>query len=590
MGDAFLGVESSLSGKRWELRPGDERIALALSQRLSLPEIVGRILASRDIGLDDAQSFLEPKLRDLLPDPFHLLDMEVATARIVKAITEGELIAIFGDYDVDGATSSALLYRMITAVGGRATTYIPDRIKEGYGPNEAAMVVLKEQGAAVVVTVDCGTTSYQAIEKAQEVGLDVVVVDHHVAESSLPEALAVINPNRLDETSPHGRLAAVGVTFLLSVALNRMLRDLGWYKSRQEPDLMAWLDIVALGTVCDVVPLIGVNRALVVQGLKVMAQRRNSGISALVDVAGVNELPSAYHLGYVLGPRVNAGGRVGESDLGSRLLSTDSLAEAHMIAERLNEYNAERREIEATVLEQAIEQAEGAAGEQGALVFVQGEGWHPGVIGIVASRLKERYGLPACVLAIKDGVATGSGRSIRGVDMGTAVLAASQMGILERGGGHAMAAGFSVKSEKVNEFKAFLAERFTADISRAKIVPTLTLDGAVSLKGATIHLIKNIEKVGPFGAGNAEPRFAFADVTVAYAKAVGKEQNHLSCTLTDSQGGRLRAMAFGGVDSPFGREMLTNREARFHVSGKIRINHWQGSATPQLSIDDAAKV
>ncbi|MCW9045060.1 MAG: single-stranded-DNA-specific exonuclease RecJ [Alphaproteobacteria bacterium] len=591
MAEAFLGVESSLSGKRWTLRDGDDRTALALSQRLSLPEIVGRILASRDVTLEDAENFLEPTLRDLLPDPSHLLDMDVAVERIVDAVITGEKIAIFGDYDVDGATSSALLRKLLTAIGVEVIAYIPDRMKEGYGPNGDALRNLKIQGASLVVTVDCGTSSHDAFEVAAEINLDVIVVDHHVAEPALPKALAIINPNRLDETSPHGKLAAVGVAFLLAVAINRALRARGWFnQSRKEPDLRRWLDIVALGTVCDVVPLVGVNRALVVQGLKVMAHRENPGLAALAEVSGVTDKPTAYHLGYVMGPRVNAGGRVGESALGSLLLSTDSYEEAYVAAEKLNGYNLERREIEVRVQEEAVQQVEADGGKTESLIFVVGEGWHPGVVGIVASRLKDRYGVPACVLALSDGMATGSGRSIKGIDLGTAVLAANQAGILKKGGGHAMAAGFSLEKGQLETFKAFLSERFTKQIKADNIVPTLSFDGAVSTKGATVDLINQIDQVGPFGAGNPEPRFAISNAEVVYAKAVGKDQNHLSCTLSSPEGGRLKAIAFGGVDTAYGLEMLNNREARFHVSGKLRTNEWQGTTSAQLSIDDAAKV
>ncbi|MCK5167733.1 MAG: DHH family phosphoesterase, partial [Rhodospirillaceae bacterium] len=384
-----LAGKTSLSGRRWTVKGTNERLAMAISQRLRVPEIVGGVLARRGIELEDAENFLDPKIKTNLPDPTHLLDMEKAAARISDAIINDELIAVFGDYDVDGATSSALLKMFINAAGGKVTVYIPDRIKEGYGPNVDAMATLKEQGAHVVVTVDCGTTAFDALKSATEMGLDVLVVDHHEAETALPDVMAVVNPKRIDEASPHTQMAAVGVTFLVCVQVNRILRERGWYGGeRVEPNLTQWLDVVALGTVCDVVPLKGVNRALVAQGLKVLAGRSNIGLRALTDASDIKEKPSAYHLGFVLGPRINAGGRVGASDLGTKLLSTTNSSEAMEIASRLNELNAERQDIEAAVLEEAILQVEGNIkdGIPGPFVVASGEGWHPGVIGIVASR------------------------------------------------------------------------------------------------------------------------------------------------------------------------------------------------------------
>ena len=408
----FFEVKHSCTGKRWLERSGDSRHALAISQQFQLPEIIGRFLDTRGITADQVEAFLDPKLTSSLPDPAHLLDMDAGVARLIQALQGQEKIAVFGDYDVDGATSSALLARYFKAVGADYQIYIPDRITEGYGPNILALEKLIKDGTKVVITVDCGTTAYEPLAFAKEKALDVVVVDHHVAEAGLPEAIAVINPNRMDEASEHGQLAAVGVTFLLAVALNRGLREAGYFKDWQEPDLMQWLDIVALGTVADMVALTGVNRALVVQGLKVMLRRKNAGLSALADVALIDEAPSTYHLGFLLGPRINAGGRVGESYLGAQLLATESAEEAFEIAQKLDAYNTERREIENQVLQEALEKAEQQ--KAGSVVYIAGEGWHPGVIGIVASRLKERYGLPSCVLTIEDGKATGSGRSITG--------------------------------------------------------------------------------------------------------------------------------------------------------------------------------
>ena len=416
---AFLGIERSLTGRRWAARLGDERMALAMAQRHGLPDAICRLLAAREVELEDVPDFLEPTLRKFLPDPSHLKDMDTAVARIVRAVRDGEKIVVFGDYDVDGATSSALLPRFFRAVGGNVAVYIPDRRKEGYGPNTPALLRLKEQGAAVVITVDCGVTAFEPLAEARRAGLDLIVIDHHMAEIALPEAVAVVDPNRLDDDSPHKQLAAVGVAFLLAVGVNRALREAGWYGSaRSEPDLRQWLDLVALGTVCDVVPLTGVNRALVRQGLRVMAERGNIGLAALADVARLREPPGAYHLGFLLGPRVNAGGRVGQADLGARLLSSDDPHEVGALALRLDEFNAERRAIEREVLDQAIARIEGIYGPDRkglpAALVVESEGWHVGVIGIVASRLVERYGRPAFVIGMDGGLGKGSGRSVQG--------------------------------------------------------------------------------------------------------------------------------------------------------------------------------
>ncbi len=588
--DYFLGVERSLTGRCWSPRVADDRIALAISQRLGVPEIVGRILAARDIGLDQAASYLNPTLKDLLPDPDHLKGMSVAVERLAKAVRDDELIAIFGDYDVDGATSSALLKRLLDAVGARSCVYIPDRLKEGYGPNTAALLKLQGQGASVVVTVDCGTTSFEPLQAAHDAGLDVIVVDHHEAEAGLPAALAVINPKRLDEESPHGNLAAVGVTFLLAVALNRKLRQSGWYETRTEPNLMGWLDIVALGTVCDVVPLHGLNRALVTQGLKVMAKRGNAGLAALADVAGISEPPGAFHAGFLLGPRINAGGRVGTPDLGTRLLASDNKAEVADIAAHLDVLNRERQDIEAVVLEQAMAQAEDSQPGSRPCIIVHGEDWHPGVVGIVASRLKDKFHRPTLVISLSGDTGTGSGRSVTGVDLGTAIIAARQSGLLLKGGGHAMAAGMTVARDKVEDLKAFLYERLSAQMAALPAVRALRIDGAVKVAGADLALAQILEGVGPYGAGNSEPRFAIASARIAHADAIGQDQTHLRLTLTDDSGKKLKAIAFRAVETDMGQALLHHGGAPFHIAGKLRVNTWQGRSTPQLLIDDAAPV
>ena len=580
-------VERSVTGKRWVLREADNRMGMALSQRLGVPEIVGRVMAARGIGIDEAEEFLNPTLRDALPDPAVLEDMTRAAERLAAAIRDGESIAVFGDYDVDGATSSALLARFLSALGVPARIYIPDRIAEGYGPTSPAMLRLNAEGADLVITVDCGTTAFAPLEAAADAGLDVIVVDHHVAEPALPRAIAVVNPNRLDDRSGQGTLAAVGVTFLLTVATNRILRDIGWYESsgRKEPDLLGLLDLVALGTVCDVVPLTGLNRAFVSQGLKVMGKRRNPGLVALSDVARVESKLTEYHAGFLLGPRVNAGGRVGEAGLGARLLMTKDSGEALELAQKLDVWNAERREIEAHVLDEAIAQVEGAD-LSAAMIVAAGEGWHPGVIGIVAGRLKERFNRPAFVIGFEGSEGKGSGRSLEGVDLGSAVIAARQAGLLINGGGHKMAAGLTVARDKLGALRDFLEERVAAEVARNAVIPTLRLDGEMALSGVHLDFVAALERLAPFGSGNSEPRFALTNVRVAKADVVG--DGHLRCFLADNAGGRLKAIAFRAVGEPLGDALLDKSGLGLCLAGKLRPDNWQGREDVQLIIDDAA--
>ncbi|HEY3908929.1 MAG TPA: single-stranded-DNA-specific exonuclease RecJ [Stellaceae bacterium] len=582
-----LGVEQSACGRRWRWRGGDPRAGQDIAERLGLPEIVGRLLAHRGVSLDHAPGFLQPRLRDQLTDPSLLRDMETAAARLVRAVRDGETIAIFGDYDVDGATSAALLMRFFAALGARTRLYVPDRLREGYGPNTAALLRLHSEGIGIVVTVDCGTNAHQPLAAAADNGLDIIVVDHHVAEPLLPRAAAVVNPNRLDEEGPHGSLAAVGVAFLLVVAINRALRAAGWYgAARGEPDLFGWLDLVALGTVCDVVPLNGLNRALVAQGIKVARHGANPGVAALAAVAGIGEPLDAYHLGFILGPRVNAGGRVGEAALGAQLLATDDPLLAAELARRLDGHNRERREIEARTLAAAIALVE-AAPQSPVLTFAAAQGWHPGVIGIVAARLKERYQRPAMVVALADGIGRGSGRSVPGIALGPAVIAARQAGLLINGGGHAMAAGLTLEAAQLDALREFLTRRLGDGLDRETLVPELSIDGALSVAAAQSALIGHLDRLAPFGAGNPEPRFVFPSVRVLSAEGIGGV--HLRCMLADPlDGSRLRGVAFRVAQTPLGRLLAETRGVAIHLAGHLRRDAWRGCDAVELVIDDAA--
>jgi len=590
-GETALGVERSLTGRLWRRRPVDERLAAHLAQRFGFDDVVGRVLAGRGVTPETAEQFLAPSLRTSLPDPSGFKDMDAAAERIAAAIIDDEQVAVFGDYDVDGATASALLTRFFRAVGGRLRVYIPDRLEEGYGPNGAAMERLAGEGASLVVTVDCGTLAYEPLEAAARAGLEVVVVDHHKAETALPRALAVVNPNRLDESGVCGELAAVGVAFLLIVAVNRALRRAGWYGAdRPEPVLTQWLDLVALGTVCDVVPLTGPNRAFVAQGLKVLMRRRNPGLAALGDAAGLSSAPAVYHLGFLLGPRVNAGGRVGEADLGARLLACDDPEAARQMAERLDLYNAERQALEAQVLDAALAQvaAPGAAPET-PIVFAAGEGWHAGVIGIVASRLTERFGRPSFVMGIDDeGTAKGSVRSIPGVDVGAAIIDAVHVGVAEAGGGHPMAAGFSARSEQLAALEAFLSERLAEKVEAARAGRSLELDGTLAVKGCRVELVESLEAAGPFGIGNPAPRFALPRVELVKADVVGN--GHLRAIFAGGDGGRIKAMAFRAAGEPLGEALLHGLGRRFHIAGRLKRDDWGATPKVEMTLEDAAEA
>ncbi|GAW33546.1 single-stranded-DNA-specific exonuclease RecJ [Roseovarius sp. A-2] len=577
---AFLGVDSSLTGRRW-IGPGVEvdRQAEAMAQDTGLPRPLCQTLARLGVESGAAQTYLAPVLRDLLPDPRSLRDMKPAAARMLRAVQAGERIAIFADYDVDGGTSAALLIDWLKQMRAPSPTlYIPDRIDEGYGPNEPAMRDLAARHD-LIVCVDCGTLSHQAIAAAE--AADVIVLDHHLGGETLPPALAVVNPNRQDESGDLAHLCAAAVVFLMLVEAGRQLRDTGG----QGPDLMAMLDLVALATVADVAPLIGVNRAFVRQGLRIMARRERPGLVALADVARMEATPNAYHLGFLLGPRINAGGRIGKADLGARLLACQNATEARAMAERLDQLNTERREVEAMVRDAALEQAE-ARGFDAPLVWAAGEGWHPGVVGIVASRLKETANRPAIVIGLEGEEGKGSGRSVSGVDLGAAIQRLASEGLLLKGGGHKMAAGLTVARDQLEAAMARLSDLLARQGAGQAGPADLRLDGLLMPGAATIELVEQIEAAGPFGAGAPGPRYVFPDCQIGYAKQLGG--NHLKLRFGDGLGASLEAIAFGAFDGPLGPALTGHGGARFHLAGRLDINTWGGRRSVQLRLEDAA--
>lgn len=579
-----LETNNSASGSKWRFREYDERQVKALMQSFNCNETLAKVLSARGVELENAEGFLKPNLRNLLPDPLHYLDMKIAAERLAKAVAAKEKIGIFGDYDVDGATSSSLLKRFFAMLGLEAIIHIPNRIEEGYGPNEGAIQGLWDKGCTILITVDCGTVSYEPLAAAKRIGFDTIVVDHHIGGEMLPEALAIINPNRLDETTDHKYMAAVGVSFMLAVAVNAQLREEGFYKDRKEADLLSLLDLVALGTVCDVMPLKGANRAFVSQGLKVLAGRGNIGLAALADAANLNEKPGVFHLGFLLGPRINAGGRVGEAALGTKLLTTESREEADAIAAKLNELNLERRAIEAHVEEEAtqIVEAEGI----GNVIMPVGYGWHQGVVGIVASRLKERYNRPCAVITVNDGIGKASGRSITGVDLGAAVASARDMGLALTGGGHAMAAGFTVEEGKIDEMKAFVNERLKDQIhNHAEKI--LKLDAAVSVTGVTVNFVESLNRAGPFGTGNSEPRFVLPNVKIIKADIVGDA--HVRCIIGDGNK-TLSTICFRAIEKPLGEFLLASKGQKINLAVRLKVSVWQGREKVDVQIDDASSI
>ena len=589
---AFLNVTRSFKGQRWVARLKDQRMAQAIAQQHDLPDILGRVLAARGVTVEDTETYLTPTLRGLMPKPETILDMEKGAKRIADAIINDEQIGIISDYDVDGVASAALMVRFLFAVGRSALVHLPDRITEGYGPSATAVKALKEQGAKVLLTLDCGVLAHDPLAHAAELGLITIIVDHHHAGLDLPEAYAVINPNRRDDVSGQGHLCAAGVAMILIAAINRSLREQRYYsESQPEPNMLQWLELVALATVCDVVPLKGLNRAFVTQGLKIMARRENIGLAALADVGGLKRKPDPYALGFILGPRLNAAGRVGHADDALALLLTRDKGDAYALAQRLDDLNRKRHQIELRVIEEAYSQADAALGtsRNSGLVIVSGDGWHPGVVGLAAARLKERFGLPSLVLAVNSvtGLATGSARSIAGVDLGRAVRAALDEGLLVKGGGHAMAAGLTLEMHKLADVRIFFDRVLTEEVSLARET-TLNIDGALTAGGATLDLIELLEQAGPYGSANPQPLFAFPSHRVIYADKAGTD--HIRCTVVSSDGTKLKAIAFRALGTELGEALLSERSHPLHIAGRLVADEWGAKRVPSLQIEDAAPV
>lgn len=573
-----LVFEKSVRMLKWKLAEADERLVTALCQKLNIPEVLAIILVNRGIkSVEEAELFLNPKLRDSLPDPFSLIDMDKAAERIAAAVIDQEKVTIYGDYDVDGATSSALLKRFLSKVGLQSEVYIPHRINEGYGPNTEAFKQLKEQGTTLVITVDCGTVSFEPMHEAKQMGMDVIILDHHLSNEVLPEAYAIVNPNRFDENFPIKSIAAVGIVFLTIIAVRAKLRAKKWFIEK-EIDLLQYLDLVALGTVCDVMQLVGLNRAFVAQGLKLIAARNNLGISTLVDVAHLTSAPQSYHLGYILGPRINAGGRVGEGDLGSELLATEEPHVAYNIAVRLERLNEERRAIEAQLLEEAFIRIERDASYTKPIIIVAGEGWHQGVLGILASRIKEKYSKPVAVISIVDGVGKGSARSIPGIDLGTLLGTAKLEGLLIHGGGHAMAGGFTISHDKIADFDKFLNEKLINTEPLFEKYREYFIDAVLTIPAVNGKLIEVINQAAPFGQSNPQPTFLLRNVVITTVKVVGKA--NLMVIVADDKliaGGinnTLKCIVFKVAETAMGKVILNSIGRKIDIVGSIQPNYF----------------
>ncbi|MBZ6075041.1 single-stranded-DNA-specific exonuclease RecJ [Microvirga puerhi] len=589
----FLGISRSALGRTWVERcdPAQGAIALAIAQTHGLSDVVARVLAGRGIGVHETESFLNPRLRDLMPDPSVLTDMDKAAERLADAVTRRETVAIFGDYDVDGACSAAVLAEYLRACDVPYLIHIPDRITEGYGPNIDAIRALKEQGAGVLVTVDCGTASHEPLAEARRLGLDTVVLDHHQAPERLPEVLALVNPNRQDDLSGLGHLCAAGVVFLAVVALNRALRRRGFFRAGSEPDLMGSLDLVALATVADVVPLLGLNRAFVRQGLAIMRNRGRIGLAALLDAAGLSGAPESWHLGYLVGPRINAGGRIGDAALGSRLLLSQDPVHAGQLATELDRLNRERQAIESMAVEEAEAQALFLLERSPALpvIVTSSPEWHPGVVGLIASRMKERFRRPAFAFTINaDGTATGSGRSVPGVDLGSAVRAAVEAGLAIKGGGHMMAAGVTIPAADMEPFQQFVIERFLEPVGATLLQDHFAIDGTLTAGGAQTKLVAALERAGPFGAGQPEPVFALPHHRIVETREVGSG-GHMRVRLRGGDGAMIGGIAFRAAGQPLGEALLEGTGNSVHVAGTLSIDRWGGNEKVELRIMDIAR-
>jgi len=584
--DAALGIATSLTGRRWLWRNGEDRVGLGIAQRLGLPEVVGRLLAARGVDLETAAHFLDPTLRALLPDPSVLSDMDRAADRLARAVQKSETVGVFGDYDVDGACSAAIMVILLRGLGCRVLTHVPDRLLEGYGPNGPALLQLVQQGATLIVCVDCGTAAAVALAAVQGQA-DIVVLDHHASDGPPPPVLATVNPNRLDDASGLGGVCAAAIAFLAAIATLRALRRAGFFAARAEPDLRELLDLVALATVCDVMPLRGLNRALVTQGLRVMARRARPGIAALLEAAAARDLPTAFTCGFALGPRINAAGRISQADLGLQLLLCGDPTEAKALAATLDATNRQRQAVEAEMLEAALEQAAAQSAAGHAAMLVHGAGWHPGVVGIVAGRIKERHNRPACVGALADGLVRGSGRSVAGVDLGSAIMAARQAGLLVTGGGHAMAAGFALHERDLPAFHAFLNERL-AHAAALPRVADLPVEGTLAVPGATVDLAQQLARLSPYGNGNEEPVFVLPRAQVVRADRIGKEGATIRAYVQGEGGGpRLKTLLFRARDGALADALLA-RSAPLHLAGHLRAEEWNGSITAGFFIADAA--
>ena len=575
----------SLGEKVWRLNQVDEGECSRMAETYHLPLYLAQILIARGVKFEEVENFLNPKLQNLMPDPYCLKDMQKAVERVATALKNKEKIAIIGDYDVDGATSTSILKKFFRFFGVEPVIHIPSR-EEGYGPSDVAFAEFESENAKLVITIDCGTTAFEVLNRATENGFEIIVIDHHEAEAKLPDVFALINPKRLDEENPHKHLqymSAVGVGFLFLVGLNRELRNRGFYQDKTPPDLMSFLDLVALGTVCDVVPLRGLNRAYVKQGLKVLSKLENIGLKNLMAVAGVNSAPTSYTLGFMLGPRINACGRVGNADLENVLLCSDDELEAKKLAEKFNQFNTERKDIENYVLLQAIEQIEKTP-EEYPIAFVYGNDWHQGVIGIVAGKLRERYNVPAFVMSVETDEVKGSARSIDGLDLGALIMSAKEKGVITGGGGHLMAAGFSLEQEQIPAFKKFVGEYVKEKLGNEKVVATLPIDAVLSLSAVTYDLCEKINQLEPFGAGNPEPMFMFKNVGIAKPQIIGS--GHIKCFLTSATGASVKAICFNSADNQIGQALLNHKGEIFDVAGYIKADNWMGRTSVQVIIND----